>query len=76
MFHFNKAHNADPHNIPPWVIKCKGETYYINHMTITPGIGFSTKETPDSQHTKAALQVKGKLTIKQYDDGTKEALVE
>lgn len=75
MFHFNKKHNEDPHNIPPWVVKCKGESFYVNHMTISPGIGFSTKETPDSPHTKAALKVKGTLKIVEFDDGTVEAFV-
>jgi hypothetical protein len=45
-------------------------------MTISPGIGFSTKETPDSPHTKAALKVKGMLSLIEHDDGTVEAFVE
>lgn len=76
IFHYNKAHNTDPHNIPPWVVKCKGQTYYINHMTIMPGVGFSTKETPDNPHTKASLKVKGMLSIIEHDDGMIEAVVE
>lgn len=45
-------------------------------MTIMPGIGFSTKETPDNPHTKASLKVKGVLSIIEYEDGTNEAVVE
>lgn len=74
MFHFNKAHNANPSEIPAWVVKCKGESYYVNHMTSL--VGFSTKETPDSDHTKASIQFKGKLKIVEYDDGSKEAIIE
>ena len=75
VFHFNKAHNNDPFNIPPWIVKCKGQSYYVNHMTIEPGIGFSTKETPDSPHTKAALKVRGKLKLITHENGEVEALV-
>lgn len=75
VFHYNKAHNADI-TIPPWVVKCKGKSYYVNHMTIGEGVGFSTKETPVSPHTKAALKVKGVLSIVTYDDNTIEAFVE
>lgn len=57
-------------------MKFKGNSYYVNHMTIVPGIGFSTKETPENPHTKASLKVKGNLKIVKYNDGTIEALVE
>lgn len=72
MFHYNKAHN-DNQEIPPWVIKCRGESYYVNHMTTQ--IGFSTKETPDNSHTKGSLKMKGMLKIVSYDDGTQEAVI-
>ncbi len=62
VFHYNKSHNQDQ-SIPPWVIKHKGQTYYVNHLEIAPNVGFSTKETPDSEHTKASLLIRGKLTI-------------
>ena len=62
MFHFNKASIADP-TIPMWVVKHKGNTYYVNHMTVEPGVGFSTKETPENPHTKGSLKIKGKLKI-------------
>ncbi|MDF2534105.1 MAG: hypothetical protein K0R18_262 [Bacillales bacterium] len=45
-------------------------------MTICPKVGFTTKETPDSPHTKAALKVKGVLRILEFEDGTTEAYVE
>lgn len=60
VFHFNKAHNQDA-TIPPWIVKHKGQTYYVNHMNSQ--VGFSTKETPDNEHTKAAIQFRGKLEI-------------
>lgn len=55
IFHFNKGHLADP-SIPMWVIKTKGETYYINHMTAD--CPWSTKETPDNPSTKGSLKFK------------------
>ncbi len=64
VFHFNKAHNQDK-TIPQWVIKHKGQSYYVNH--VSSKVGFETKETPDSEHTKAAIQFKGKLKI--IEDG-------
>lgn len=75
MFHYNKKHNEDT-SVPPWVVKCKGQTFYVNHMEIAPGVGFTTKETPDSPHTKASLQIKGTLTILTMEDYTQEARVE
>ncbi len=62
IFHFNKAHLSDP-NIPMWVLKSKGKTYYVNHVDVNPGVGFKTKETPDNPHTKGSIQIKGKLKI-------------
>jgi hypothetical protein len=67
IFHYNKHHNEDT-STPPWIIKCKGNTYYINHMDILPGIGFSTNETPDNSHTKGALKIKGKIKIFKNDN--------
>lgn len=68
VFHYNKQHNTDQ-SIPPWVVKHKGQTYYVNHLEIAPNVGFSTKETPDSEHTKASLLIRGKLTIQKEDEG-------
>ena len=60
-------HNIDT-KIPPWIIKVKGETYYVNHIDVSPGIGFSTKETPDNPHTKASLKFKGRIKIENIND--------
>jgi len=62
IIHYNKAHNADQ-TIPAWVIKSKGSTHYVSHVTVAPGLGFSTKETPDHASTKASILVKGTLII-------------
>ena len=62
ILHFNKMHLQDP-TIPMWVIKAKGQTYYVNHIDMDAGIGFSTKETPDNPHTKGSLKFKGKINI-------------
>ena len=62
MFHFNKKFLED-NTIPMWVIKYKGQTYYVNHMTVLPNVGFSTKETPDNKSTKGSIKIKGKLKI-------------
>jgi len=51
--------------VPMWTVKHKGSTYYVNHMTVEPGVGFSTKETPDNPHTKGSLKIKGRLMIEQ-----------
>ena len=59
VFHFNKKYLED-NTIPMWVVKHKGETYYVNHMTVN--VGFSTKETPEGR-TKGSLLIKGKLKI-------------
>ena len=55
MFHFNKGHLTDP-TIPPWVLKCKGESWYLNHVECN--VPWSTKETPDNPHTKGSIKVK------------------
>lgn len=66
MFHFNKKHLEDP-NIPMWVIKCKGETYYVNHVDVKPNVGFTTKETPNNPHTKGSIKFKANLKIETID---------
>lgn len=63
VFHYNKKHNEDQ-TIPPWILKVKGESIYVNHVTMMPGVGLSTKETPDSAHTKGALKFKGNLVVR------------
>lgn len=62
IFHFNKKHLIDP-RIPMWVIKTKGQTYYVHHVNVDKGVGFSTKETPDNEHTKGSIKLKGKLEL-------------
>jgi hypothetical protein len=71
VFHFNKAFLSDP-TIPMWVIKHKGTTYYVNHVDST--VRFSTKETPDNEHTKGSIMFRGKLTITE-EDGVRRAEV-
>lgn len=67
ILHFNKMHLQDP-TVPMWTIKHKGETYYVHHVEVSPGIGFSTKETPENPHTKGSLKFKGKLKIEQDEE--------
>ena len=64
VFHYNKAHNADT-SIPTWIVKHKGQTHYVNHLDSE--VGFTTKETPDNDHTKGALQFRGCLSIIKED---------
>ncbi len=58
MFHFNKKHLEDQ-TIPMWVLKFHGETLYVNH--VDRSIPWSTKETPDNNHTKGSIKVKNVL---------------
>ncbi len=67
VFHFNKKHLEDP-EIPMWVVKCKGETFYIHHLEST--IGFSTKESISNPVTKGSLMFRGKLSIVEQDGQT------
>lgn len=67
IFHFNKKHLEDP-TIPMWVIKCRGDTYYVHHVEVDPGTGFSTKETPENPHTKGSIKFKGNLIIETDED--------
>jgi hypothetical protein len=39
-----------------WVIKAKGQTFYVNH--VSANCPWSTKETPDNSHTKGAVKFK------------------
>ena len=55
VFHFNKKHLEDT-SIPMWILKIKGETYYVDHVDCRKG--FSTKETPDNSHTKGAIKIR------------------
>jgi hypothetical protein len=73
VIHYNKFHNTDQ-TIPPWVVKVKGESYYVWHFTVEPEVGFSSKETPDNPHTKAALKFKGNLRFEEIE-GKLEATI-
>jgi len=42
-----------------WVVKAKGETYYVNHVDCT--VPWSTKETSDNPHTKGSIKIKNCL---------------
>lgn len=39
-----------------WVIKARGETFYVNHVDCN--VPWSTKETPDNPSTKGSIKVK------------------
>ena len=39
-----------------WVVKTKGETYYVNHVECN--VPWSTKETSDNPHTKGSIKLK------------------
>lgn len=34
---------------------------------MTSQVGFSTKETPDSEHTKASIKFRGSLELREVD---------
>ena len=67
MFHFNKKHLEDC-TVPMWVVKCRGDTYYVNHVDVSPGVGFSTKETPENTHTKGSIKFKAQLIIEEENN--------
>lgn len=68
MFHFNKGHLTDP-TIPMWVIKSHGVTFYVDHVTAE--IPWTTKETPNNEHTKGSLKFKDcKLSIDENNCAT------
>lgn len=60
VFHFNKKHLEDS-TIPMWVLKTHGETFYVNH--VDANMPWSTKETPDNEHTKGSLKFKEALLV-------------
>lgn len=41
-------------SVPPWVIKAKGQTYYVWH--VTANARWTTKETPENSSTKGAIK--------------------
>lgn len=74
VFHFNKAHLTD-NNIPMWVLKFKGKSVYVDHVDVLPGVGFSTKETPDNPHTKGSIRFRAKLSITETSDKKLHAII-
>lgn len=60
VFHFNKKH-LDDREIPMWIIKAKGESWYVDHVDCLKG--WSTKETPDSSHTRGSIKIKDCLLV-------------
>ena len=61
VFHFNKAHLNNP-DIPMWVLKVKGNTYYVKHVKFS-NVSFESKETPQNSHTKGSLKLKASCRI-------------
>lgn len=51
-----------------WVVKCRGDTYYVNHVDVSPGVGFSTKETSNNPHTKGSIKFKANLNIEESNN--------
>ena len=52
-----------------WVLKSHGVTFYVNH--VTANIPWTTKETPDNEHTKGSLKFKDcKLAIDRDNNAT------
>lgn len=47
-----------------WVVKVKGQTYYVHHLDSF--IGFSTKENPGGK-TQGSLKLRGNIIIKKID---------
>lgn len=60
VFHFNKKHLEDP-TIPMWVLKCRGQSYYVNHVDCS--CTWSTKETEKNPHTKGSIKIKNCVLI-------------
>lgn len=65
VFHYNKKHNEDS-SIPMWVLKHKGQSFYVNHLNSK--VGFSTKETSNNPSTKGSLLFRGRLKIYNEND--------
>ena len=71
VFHFNKKHLEDQ-TVPMWVLKFHGETLYVNHVDAQ--MAWSTKETPDNNHTKGSLKFKNALL--RVDENNEATLTE
>jgi len=61
-FHFNKKHLEFPDIVPMWIVKAKGQSFYVNHVDCnTP---WTTREQPDNPSTKGAIRIRrGTLRI-------------
>lgn len=74
VLHFNKKHLEDQ-SIPMWVVKTKGQSFYVNHIMST--VPWSTKETPGNEHTKGSIKIKNcVLTITNDNSARISALSE
>ena len=60
LFHFNKKHLEDS-SIPMWIITTKGTSYYVDHVECN--VKWSTRERPDSSHTKGSIKIKDCLLL-------------
>ena len=49
-----------------WILKTQGESYYVNHVTCE--LPWTTKETPDSSHTKGSIKIKDCLLVIDEDN--------
>lgn len=68
-FHFNKGSNEWP-QLPMWVVKAKGRTFYVHHVTAT--VPWSTRETPDGS-TRGMIRFRA-ATLRLTAEG--EAVIE
>ncbi len=58
-----------------WVVKAKGESYYVHHVDCNAP--WSTKETPDNASTKGSIKIKNcLLKIDQENNATISTLTE
>jgi hypothetical protein len=68
-FHFNKKHLEFPGVVPTWIVKCKGTSYYVNHVDCQ--VPWTTRETPEHPSTKGAIRIKrGNLSIDKEGNAT------
>jgi hypothetical protein len=55
-----------------WILKFGGATHYVNHVDAK--CGWSTKETPDNEHTKGSIKFKNVIvTIDERNEAVIEA---
>lgn len=52
-FHFNKGSLEFP--LPAWVVKTKGQSYYVHHVDFSGARG-TTRETPEHPSTKGSIR--------------------